>query len=122
MSMQIGPMPLGPQQDYSHEKMFLKQQEIGARTAAAASSLFGARNSTEHKSQDIKNTTQDMERISLAFNRRLKFIVDQESREVIVKVIDSETDKVIKVLPPEELQRLHQRIRETMGFLFDQMV
>jgi len=29
---------------------------------------------------------------------------------------------VIKVLPPEELQRLHSRIRETMGFLFDRMV
>jgi flagellar protein FlaG len=71
---------------------------------------------------DIKQTTADLERIGLAFNRRLKFIIDQESKEVIIKVIDNETDKVIKVLPPEELQRLHSRIRETIGFLFDRMV
>ena len=71
---------------------------------------------------DLKKTASNLEQISLAFNRRLQFIVDQDSREIIIKVIDNETDKVIKVLPPEELQRLHSRIRETMGFLFDEMV
>ena len=71
---------------------------------------------------DLKQTTLDLEQISLAFNRRLKFEINQDSRQVIVKVIDNETDKVIKVLPPEELQRLHSRIRETIGFLFDRMV
>ena len=70
----------------------------------------------------LKQTASELERISLAFDRRLKFIIDQESREILIKVIDNETDKVIKVLPPEELQRLHSRIRETIGFLFDAMV
>jgi flagellar protein FlaG len=37
-------------------------------------------------------------------------------------VIDPETDKVIKILPPEELQRLHSRIQETIGFFFDERV
>ena len=71
---------------------------------------------------DLKKTTSDLEHISLAFNRRLKFVIDHDSKEIIVKVIDNETDKVIKVLPPEELQRLHSRIKETIGFLFDRMV
>jgi flagellar protein FlaG len=29
---------------------------------------------------------------------------------------------VIKVLPPEELQRMCDKIRETIGFLFDEKV
>lgn len=74
------------------------------------------------RSAELQKTTADLEQISLAFNRRLKFEIDQESREVIIKVIDNETDKVIKVLPPEELQRLHSRLKETIGFLFDRMV
>jgi flagellar protein FlaG len=74
------------------------------------------------QSPDLKQTALGLEQISLAFNRRLKFIIDQESKEIIIKVIDNETDKVIKVLPPEELQRLHSRIRETIGFLIDRMV
>ena len=71
---------------------------------------------------DLKRTASELERVSLAFDRRLKFVIDGESREILIKVIDNETDKVIKVLPPEELQRLHSRIRETFGFLFDRMV
>ncbi|MDR0448367.1 MAG: flagellar protein FlaG [Treponema sp.] len=78
--------------------------------------------SPKNEIPDLKRTTSDLEHIGLAFNRRLKFVIDQESREVIIKVIDNETDKVIKVLPPEELQRLHNRISETIGFLFDRMV
>ena len=72
--------------------------------------------------QDIRRVTADIQRISQTFNKKLQFVVDQQSHEVIVKVIDKETDKVIKVLPPEELQRLHRKLKETIGFLFNEMV
>ena len=74
------------------------------------------------KPQIHNSTTADLERISLVFNRKLQFVVDQRSNEVTVKVIDKETDKVIKELPPEELQRLHNDLKETLGFLFDERV
>jgi flagellar protein FlaG len=70
----------------------------------------------------IQDMVQNLEQISLSFNRRLQFVVDHKSKEITVKVIDKTTDKVIKVLPPEELQRLHSRIEETIGFLFDETV
>jgi len=74
------------------------------------------------KPQVIHSATADFERIGLVFNRKLQFVVDHKSNEVIVKVIDKETDKVIKELPPEELQRLHSSLKETIGFLFDERV
>jgi flagellar protein FlaG len=70
----------------------------------------------------IHSTAADLERVSFALNRKLKFMVDHESHEVTVKVIDPETDKVIKILPPEELQRMHSKITETIGFFFDERV
>ncbi|MDR0641629.1 MAG: flagellar protein FlaG [Treponema sp.] len=73
-------------------------------------------------SQKIQDVARNLEQISLSFNRRLQFVVDHKSNEITVKVIDKTTDKVIKVLPPEELQRLHSRIEETIGFLFDETV
>ena len=76
----------------------------------------------EYKPQILDSTTADLERVSLVFNKKLQFIVDQSSNQVIVKVIDKETDKVIKELPPEELQRLHNNLKETIGFLFDERV
>jgi flagellar protein FlaG len=71
---------------------------------------------------DLDSTTADLERISLAFNKKLRFVVDRELDQVIVKVIDPATDKVIKELPPEELQRLHLKIKEMIGLLFDERV
>jgi flagellar protein FlaG len=72
--------------------------------------------------EDLRAQAAELEQISLAFNRELRFMVDQQSHEVTVKVIDPETDKVIRVLPPEEMQRMHSKIRETIGFLFDERV
>jgi len=77
---------------------------------------------TTVKPQEIHSTTEDLKRITTVFNRKLQFVVDHHSNEVIVKVIDKETDKVIKELPPEELQRLHRKLKEAIGLLFDEMV
>ena len=74
------------------------------------------------ETQKYNSATADLAKVSLVFNKRLQFVVDHQSHEIIVKVIDKETDKVIKVLPPEELQRLHNKLKETIGFLFDQQV
>jgi len=74
------------------------------------------------KPQVIHSTATDLEQIGLVFNKKLRFVVDHKSNEVIVKVIDKETDKVIKELPPEELQRLHSDLEEAIGFLFDERV
>jgi len=74
------------------------------------------------KPQVHNSTTADLEKIGLVFNKKLQFVVDHSSNEVIIKVIDKETDKVIKELPPEELQRLHSNLKEAIGLLFDEKV
>jgi len=74
------------------------------------------------KPQVIQTAAADLEKISSALNRKLQFVVDHGSNEVIVKVIDKDTDKVIKEIPPEELQRLHRSLKEAIGLLFDEMV
>ncbi len=71
---------------------------------------------------DLHRIAADIEQVSQTFNRKLQFVVDHQSKEVIVKVIDKNTDKVIKVLPPEELQRLHRKLKETIGLLFNEKV
>ena len=89
---------------------------------AAAVEQFASSLPGNLKREDIDSTLEDIEKVSLAFNKRLKFMVDHRSHEVTVKVIDRETDKVIRELPPEELQRLHGKIREALGILFDERI
>ena len=76
----------------------------------------------EKKRPDPQQTIREIEEFSSILNRRLKYSVNRETNQVIVKVIDSSTDKVIKELPPEALQRLHAHMRETLGLIFDEMI
>lgn len=71
---------------------------------------------------DIEKIADDLEIVSHAFNRRLKFSINRDLNQVVVKVIDKSTDKVIKELPSEEIQRLHVRIREAIGLLIDEEI
>ncbi|GHV81546.1 hypothetical protein AGMMS49991_01040 [Spirochaetia bacterium] len=103
-----------------HAQIRAAEQKV-AVVQQAISSLPGQGGSSERAAQ-IRSTAADLEQISLTLNRRLQFVVDHESHEVTVKVIDPETDKVIKILPPEELQRMHRQIKETLGILFDERV
>jgi flagellar protein FlaG len=124
MSMQVAPLITGGSSSAAVQKeqkpppLPIEQREASANVEEIAGTSSP---DTQQKSQttDLKQTVSDL---SLAFDRRLKFEIDQDSKQLIVKVIDNETDKVIRVLPPEELQRFHHRMRETMGFLFDRMV
>jgi flagellar protein FlaG len=72
--------------------------------------------------EKIRAGVERLQKVSLVFNKKLQFVVNHESNEITINVIDPDTDKVIKVLPPEELQRLHGKIEEAIGFLFDEKV
>jgi len=54
------------------------------------------------------------------FNRKLDFRVDEATNRVVVKVIDTETDKVIKEIPSEQVIRLAAKIKEMIGLLVDE--
>ena len=121
MSIQIAVAGNGfPQQELPQERVFSKTAQLRAAEMKAAVEKIKLSLPGDRKEAPAPAVMADLERITLAFNKKLKFEVNHESNDVIVKVIDPETDKVIKVLPPEELQRMHDKIRETIGFLIDE--
>jgi flagellar protein FlaG len=69
-----------------------------------------------------KAAADQLAKVSSALNRRLKFEVDPKYHDVSVKVIDGNTDKVIKEIPPEQIQKLRDAIMDTIGKLFDERV
>ncbi|MFP4376390.1 MAG: flagellar protein FlaG [Spirochaetales bacterium] len=74
------------------------------------------------REQPIDGLIQELENISSALNRRLKFSVNRELEQVVVQVVDQETDKVIKELPPEGIQRLYAKMQEALGMLIDEEI
>jgi flagellar protein FlaG len=72
--------------------------------------------------QEIENQAKALEKTFLAFNRRVELSVNDTINQVIIKVVDAETDKVIKEIPAEEIQHLIARIKETIGLLVDEKI
>jgi flagellar protein FlaG len=72
--------------------------------------------------EDVRRSAELLEQTFRLFNKRLRFSVNEEINRVVVKVLDARTDKLIKEIPPAEIQRLIARIKETIGLLFDEQI
>lgn len=71
---------------------------------------------------ELERIVKELSLITKTFNKRLDYSINRELEQVVVKVVDNETDKVIKEIPPRELQNLHVRIREAIGLLIDEKI
>lgn len=77
---------------------------------------------TQLSQADVARIAEQIQKISDMFDRKLQFQVSKELDQVIVKVIDSNTDKIIREIPSAEIQKLQLRIKETLGLLFDESI
>jgi flagellar protein FlaG len=50
-------------------------------------------------------------------NREIQFSVHKETNQTIVKVVDTETDKVIRQLPSEEILKMAESLENFSGML-----
>lgn len=72
--------------------------------------------------REIEAQARALEKTFLAFNRRIVLSVNDQINQVVIKVVDAETDTVIKEIPAEEIQHLIARIKETIGLLVDEKI
>ena len=112
----------GQQQLYTSGINFEKsavQSQIISKTTPNGAQV--AQNIGQNLAQ-IKADTQQLEKLSEIINgRKLQFNVNKDLGAVVIKVVDSNTNQVLKEIPSEDIQKLKLRIRQTIGSLFDQM-
>lgn len=85
-----------------------KRQEIQQGQVQSADSQDKVQ--PEELLNQIKSITEDG-LYSVRFER------DNSSEELIVKIIDSQTDEVIRQIPPEEMVNLTKKLKELSGNL-----
>jgi len=78
-------------------------------------------NTIKENIEQTKQDVQQLQTISNAIGRKIRFTVNDRLGDVIIKVVDSDTDKVIKEIPSEEVQQLKIHMKETFGFLVNEM-
>ncbi len=69
-----------------------------------------------------KADTQELQKMaSNITGRKLQFNVNKELGSVVVTILDSNTNKVLKQIPSEDIQNLKLRIRKAIGNIFDEL-
>lgn len=72
---------------------------------------------------EIKADSQQLQKMSdLIDGRKVQFNVNKELNTVVVKIVDSNTNQVLKEIPSEDMQRLKLRIRKAIGNIYDELV
>lgn len=68
--------------------------------------------------QDLDNTVSELNAAVQNVRRDLQFRVDEDSGRTIITVRDSETDEIIREIPPERVVALAKNIESLKGILF----
>lgn len=69
--------------------------------------------------EQLREIAERANAVLLSTQTHLQFVVAVKTGIVVVKVIDSETDEVIREIPPARLNRFASRLNEMRGLLFD---
>lgn len=72
------------------------------------------------KENELKSITDDMNENILVFDRRIQFQTYKDTDMMYVKVVEAESGKVIREIPPEEVLKLSKNLKEMIGIIFDE--
>lgn len=84
---------------------------------AKTSTVGGA---TQPSRQQIDQAVQQMQQSLPSMARNLQFSLDEETGRTVVKVVDADTNEVIRQIPSEEVLAIAQTLDKSTGLLLKQ--
>lgn len=72
---------------------------------------------------ETKASVQELQKMSeMVAGNKLQFSINKELGSVVVSIVDSSTNQVVKQIPSEDMQKLKLRLRKAIGNIFDEVV
>lgn len=117
----IGRMAMDGQSVYSNfSQQKVQVPEIKSPMPKTASEVL---KNFEATKAETEASARELQRLSdLVTGHKLQFNVNQELDKVVVRVVDTSTNEVIREIPSEDLQRIQTRMKHAIGVLFDEMI
>ncbi len=75
--------------------------------------------SEQMTSRDVKEVLESFQDLSKTIQTKLNFAIHEENNEIVIKVIDKESNKLIRQFPSDEMLNLQDKMRDMAGFLFN---
>ena len=104
-----------------------RRGQAASQANAEPESVFQRPMTPEQKAEQAKQEFQELQKSAekikqfvLPYNSSLNFYVDQDSGRLVVKVVDNETQEVIKQIPSEDALKLARSLEQLQGLLVRQ--
>ena len=92
------------------------QQSITPTGAQVAQNL-------EQSMAEIKADTQELQKMSeMVAGNKLQFSVNKELNSVVISIVDTATNQVVKQIPSEDMLKLKLSMRKAIGSVFDEVI
>lgn len=69
---------------------------------------------------DVREVARFLNESARMFNVSLNFEVNEDAKRIVVSVVNSETEEVVRQIPPQEVLDLAARLNEMVGVLFNE--
>jgi len=97
--------------------------QAAARQSAAAQAGKSLPPEAAPSKEEVQEVVQQINKHVQQINRDLLFSVDDSSGRTVIRVVNSETEEVVRQIPSEEVLRILHNLQEQMddstGLIFD---
>ncbi len=94
-------------------------QPLAPEQAAQAAQKPALEADQKIQRDDLEEMVQEINREYSMRKISLKFSIDDESGSLIIKVLDTANEKIIRQIPPESILALRRRMSVLLGDIFD---
>jgi flagellar protein FlaG len=78
-----------------------------------------AKESSQPSNQQLEKAATSLNKHVQSLKRDLLFSVDDDTGETIIRVVDSESQKMIRTIPSDEFISMSQQLNQTVGMLLN---
>lgn len=71
------------------------------------------------ENEKVREVVAELNRLMGSSNTKLSFTVDRTLKKTIIKVVDTQTNQVIRQIPSDEALKIAQHIQSLLGILYD---
>lgn len=86
------------------------------------SELKKVHQSQKEEHDKIDQAIEDMNETVSALHKELRFKLHEEAERMMVEVVNTENNEVLKEIPPKEMLDMMGRIKEVVGLLLDEKI
>ncbi|WP_432662705.1 flagellar protein FlaG [Wukongibacter baidiensis] len=94
--------------------------QVNQQSESGSNQKASALNNEKLSEKTIKEVIDNTNKKLVATDRKFEFSINEETEDIIVKVINKETDEVIREIPSEKILDMVAKMMELAGLFIDE--